>query len=264
MKFCYNKKHTGHPSDRVKRRQGQKWFELFSCLCGCFKPSQDSVDGEVDISTPFSPHPVHSIISDSSTDDHQVPRFRKAQEFFNQSATARHDQPNDIHQQHSPTVNSHVPTWTSVQSRGSSQEAEVQDAVDKSTEISDDEDSDWVDVKDLATVCTQGSDHGCIADIDVALPCLDLVPYNAENSICAQIGPVEERISRDSDEVEELEKVNRWQQGRAVLGRNNLLKHRCDPGAPRRRGIFDYYNQRNALFIHPEEMTAIVFSGPDN
>lgn len=241
-------------------------MRLLSCLFPCVK-NQGSVAAEVDISTPFEPHWVDSSISDPSTDDHQVPRFRAAQRYFYQSSCGRHESAEDDRTQQPPsTVDGQHYTPTNAPSMESQDEAVLEVDI-TAGEISDDEDSDSIGAKGSSTGCIEGSEEGCtdvvVGDM-VSPPCLDLVRFHAEVTLPHQPGPTAGRISRDSDEVEELEKVERWQRGRAVLGNNNLLRHRCDPGAPRRRGILDFYNQRNALVGHPEEMTAIIFSGPSD
>lgn len=245
---------------RGSRGWKRGWKRLLSCLFGCFnKQGSDSGNGieEVDISTPYQANKFDSFISDPSTDDGQVPRFRAAKEYFYGNRNIRsEDSERDITQPATTPIDDQKPTPTNVAF------SESQDGVEldiNGVEVSEDDETDWVDARSFHSVEEENEGSSCLLGAKLAPSCMELVPFHDQVDLHDQ-SP--ERISRDSDEVKELEKVLTWQRGRAVLGRNNLLRHRCDVGGPRRRGIFDFYNQDNALIGDVNDMTNIVFSGP--
>lgn len=217
---------------------------------------------EVDISTPYRPRRAPSFVDDESTVSNlgftAARRRREAK---------GHTRSRCYSNQPSSNVDDEIPTSSGRQPGAAAQHdgvVEVDVTVANNMEM--DEQGSSVDAQESPLDMIRLNEEGCvnIADGDTeSEPGQELVVFCAEVALQGQPGPTAGRVSRDSDEVQELEKVEAWQRGRAVLGKSNLLRHNCDPAAPRRRGIFDFYNQKHALVGHEEEMTAIIFSGPN-
>lgn len=93
-----------------------------------------------------------------------------------------------------------------------------------------------------------------------AATCQEVAVYRGQVSGVETYHQTHGRISLEEEEVRKLDKVEQWQRGRAVLGKNNLLRHSCHPDAPRRRGIFDFYNQQYSLVAEIEEV--VILSDP--
>lgn len=241
--------------------RGNSWFKtMVSCVFPCF--SHTEAAEEVDISTPYRPRRVPSFEDDESTVSNlglKAARRRHAQGHGRRRC--RRDQP-------SSNVDDQMPTSSDPQPAVVAQDDGVVEVdVTAANNMDTDEQGSCVDAQESPSDMIRVDDEGSIGIADretQSEPGQELVVFCAEVAHPGQPGPTAGRVSRDSDEVQELEKVEAWQRGRAVLGKNNLLRHNCHPAATRRRGIFDYYNQKHVLVGHEEEMTTIIFSGPSS
>lgn len=280
MKFNIYNARGGRPT-----RAGGFFKKVFSCLLSCFK-HPDDVTEELDLAespTPYCNGQPPSTVSDESS-CHNLPRgwenyLSRQQQQPTEGATNEDATP----------INLRKSTASQDSRSGRIQQQETPNgaAIDDETSINLPS-SGAAQATDEIDITTHGGLEETEEEghpVDPHEPTLDLVEGNGngstngggehsqayqqmvlfssrEVSLPRQAGPTGGRVSRDSDEMEELEKVERWQRGRAVLGNNNLLRHKCHPGAPRRRGIFDFYNQQYSLVGRQDEMSSIIFSGP--
>lgn len=95
-------------------------------------------------------------------------------------------------------------------------------------------------------------------DIDLSAP----VPATGIHIPGTEVGGAQQevnsdRVSRDGDEITQLNKLEEMIEFDQRYPHNNTIRHNCTSGAPRRRGLFDYYSRPDSLFGE-----RVVFSGP--
>lgn len=247
----------GRPSQRTNC-----FKRLLSCLFGCVSPAEESATPEVDISTPVY-NPADVSVSTYNTYDNLPPRRgmsrSRARQSVNEATNSNGLQPPSKREDAIPeSANEEAVSPIVVD--------EVEVDITAGINISVDDDGDCVDQDETKTgtmsvVCASDGSGVAVVGEDVdKTTCQQLVACRPEDSCTSTSHQMRGRISREVEEVRELEKVEQWQRARAILGRNNLLRHSCHPDAPRRKGIFDFYNQEYALIADIQDI--VVLSGP--